>query len=113
MDTLKIKERRILNASSGHCLDYFKLRLNHLFTRIIVNHIDSLIVVTDYLVLQVKKRLKRTIPIFVIPQPVLIESDEVPKKVTRREKFHILTVTNLSLKEKYAGKKQKTINRRI
>ena len=102
-DTLEIKERRILNASSGRCLDYFKLRLNHLFTRIIMNHIDSLIVVTDYLVLQVRKRLKRPIPIFVIPQPVLIQSDEVPKKVVRREAFQILTVTNLSLKEKYAG----------
>lgn len=102
-DILEIKMRKLDALSSHKNLSYYKLRLNHFFTKLVLVRIDILIVVNQFIGNEILKKLNRDIPVYVIPQPVEISDGVQDKDSVEKSDMYLLTVTNLAYRDKFEG----------
>ncbi len=104
-DPIVIRKKVIKTVLANHkFFRYVKLAINYFITKILLRCIDGAVVVNKSLIVSLKKYTREGIPIAVIPQPIAVkERAENSFFTAKREEFHLLTVTNLSYRDKYEG----------
>ena len=104
-DPLKIHKKVILAHAYKGFLIGLKIRLGYIFTRIVLKNVESVIVVNEHLVREVKALVKKDVQIYVVPQ-FLNNFKKKEENKSKLQNINLLTVTNLFYKEKFKGIKQ-------